>query len=214
MVEKVSITPGSGADIGVDEVTINATPVLLERVKVALGADGAYQRDLQAGQATMDNSIPVVISSDYRFMKRVTVTPSNSTSIYQSGDDIGGKITLSNIARISGGQGIIKSLHLIERAQQKPTLYFHVFESDPTSATITDQSPITFSTNLTNVIRSFVVPGSAWFDDSGYAFADVEINLPFICVGSSNLYLAMSTPNTPTWGSSGIMTLDFMVEQW
>lgn len=41
---------------------------------------------------------------------RITVTPTISTSVYASGDIIGGLMTFANAVRVSGGSGIIQSI--------------------------------------------------------------------------------------------------------
>lgn len=64
MAENVAITAGSGTTIATDEVSINATTVQVQRVKIALGADGAWDGDLDPGQTTAANSLPVAIASD------------------------------------------------------------------------------------------------------------------------------------------------------
>lgn len=64
MSENVQITSGSGTTIATDEVSINATTVQVQRVKIALGADGAWDGDLDPGQTTAANSLPVAIASD------------------------------------------------------------------------------------------------------------------------------------------------------
>lgn len=56
--------PGTGEVVATDEVTIGGTIVKVQRMKLVVGADGAYQKDLSAGQFDMAGSIPVVIASD------------------------------------------------------------------------------------------------------------------------------------------------------
>lgn len=56
--------PATGAVVATDELTIGAVVVKVQRMKLVLGGDGVYQFDLSAGQATMANSVPVVLASD------------------------------------------------------------------------------------------------------------------------------------------------------
>lgn len=53
MADNVNITPGSGAVIATDEVTLNAILVQIQRMKAGFGADGSYS-DVEAG-----NGFPV-----------------------------------------------------------------------------------------------------------------------------------------------------------
>ena len=59
MADNVGYTPGAGAIVAADEIA----GVLHQRVKVSVGADGSAT-DLNSGQATMANSLPVAIASD------------------------------------------------------------------------------------------------------------------------------------------------------
>ena len=53
-------TPGSGATLASDLIS----SLHYQRVKIALGADGAYDMDLDSGQQTKANSMPVTMASD------------------------------------------------------------------------------------------------------------------------------------------------------
>lgn len=55
---------GEGDSFSTDEITIDGVLTHVQRIKIVLGGDGVYQRDLQNGQTTMANSLPVVIASD------------------------------------------------------------------------------------------------------------------------------------------------------
>jgi hypothetical protein len=59
MADNLNVTPGAGATVAADEVG----GALYQRIKVALGADGAAA-DLAPGQGTMAASVPVVVASD------------------------------------------------------------------------------------------------------------------------------------------------------
>ena len=60
MADNVSITAGSGETIAADDIG----GAKYQRVKVTLGADGAADTDLDSGQQTSANSVPVVLASD------------------------------------------------------------------------------------------------------------------------------------------------------
>lgn len=66
MADNISIADSGGTPriILSDEITINAITGLAQRVKLVLGADGAYQGDLAFGQALRAASIPTTIASD------------------------------------------------------------------------------------------------------------------------------------------------------
>jgi hypothetical protein len=59
--------PGAGENqlpVSTDELLISGVLAHLQRVKIGLGPNNTYQRDLQTGQDTMGNSLPVAIAND------------------------------------------------------------------------------------------------------------------------------------------------------
>lgn len=65
MADNVEITAGSGTTVAADDIS----SVWFQRVKIAVGADGAHDGDLDYGQAAAAASIPVVLASDTDFVK-------------------------------------------------------------------------------------------------------------------------------------------------
>lgn len=64
MADNIDVTPGSGKKIGADECTVNSVQVLLQEIKIALGAKGVFQRFLEAGALTKANSISMCLATD------------------------------------------------------------------------------------------------------------------------------------------------------
>lgn len=60
MADNVSITAGNGTSVATDDVS----SVHYQKVKIALGADGAVDTLLDSGQQAMENSVPVTLASD------------------------------------------------------------------------------------------------------------------------------------------------------
>jgi len=65
MADNYAATQGAGTTFAADDVG----GVLYPRLKLALGADGAADMDLDSGQQTMANSLPVALASDQDFVK-------------------------------------------------------------------------------------------------------------------------------------------------
>ena len=66
MAENVTLNAGSGGStLAADEIA----GVHYQRVKITLGADGAADLDVDSGQQTMANSLPVVLASDHDDIK-------------------------------------------------------------------------------------------------------------------------------------------------
>jgi hypothetical protein len=88
-IEFVSITPGTGKDIAVD--TISA--VEYQVIKIALGADGAFDTLVDSGQQTMANSLPVVLASDHTDMK---ITLDSEAVVLGAGSAAFGKLAANS----------------------------------------------------------------------------------------------------------------------
>jgi hypothetical protein len=63
--DNVAITAGSGTTIATDDVS----GVQYQRVKIAMGADGAADADVDSGQQLMAASLPVALASDQSDVK-------------------------------------------------------------------------------------------------------------------------------------------------
>jgi len=135
--------------------------------------------------------------------KIVTPTITVDTAAYAAGDSIGGKITLTDAMRVSGGTGVLSGITLIDRANQKPALEIFLFESDPSAGTITDQSAFVFSTDDTKVIAKVVVATTDWTTINSKAVADLaNLNRVVAASGSKNLYAAIVATGTPDFVAS------------
>jgi hypothetical protein len=64
MTDNINVTPGAGATVAADLVG----GALYQRVKLAIGADGEAA-DLDSGQQTMANSVPMTLASDQTDVK-------------------------------------------------------------------------------------------------------------------------------------------------
>ena len=135
--------------------------------------------------------------------KVVTPTITVDTNAYSAGDSIGGKITLTDAMRVSGGTGVLSGITLVDRANQKPALEIFLFESDPSAATITDQSAFAFSTDDTKLVAKVIVTADDWTTIDSKAVADLaNLNRVVAASGSKNLYAAIVATGTPDFAAA------------
>lgn len=131
MADNVPITAGTGTDVATDDVG----SVHYQKVKLALGADGAIDTLLDSGQQTMANSAPVVIASDQSEVpvsnsvlsvvgggteataQRVTIA-SDSTGVL-SVDDNGSSLTVDGT--VTANPGTISALHVVAASSTNAT---------------------------------------------------------------------------------------------
>lgn len=77
MADNYSFSQGSGSTAAGDDIG----GVVYPRVKIVMGADGAADMDLDSGQQTGANSLPVVIASDQTVAVSGSVTVTGGTSV-------------------------------------------------------------------------------------------------------------------------------------
>lgn len=140
----------------------------------------------------------------------ITPTITVDTAIYAAGDSIGGKITLTDAMRVSDGSGVLSGLTLLDRSNQKPALEIFIFDSNPTNATITDQSAFAFSTDDLKVIAKIVVASTDWTTINSKATAELaNLNRVVKASGSANLYAAIVATGTPDFVAGTDLQLRF-----
>ena len=185
------------------------------------------------GQTTMANSLAVTIASNQSAVpvsgtvtaaasenhvgevatagKLVQVALTVSTSpAYTAGDSIGGKITIANAVRVSGGVSVLASLEILDRANQKPAGTIYIFNADPTNATLTDNAAFVFSTDDLKVIAQIPVSTSDYVTTNSKATANLSGLARIVGPASgTTLYAAFVTTSTPTFAATADVQLGF-----
>jgi len=140
---------------------------------------------------------------------KVALTVS-TTPAYSSGDSIGGKITIANAVRVSGGVSILTTLQLLDRANQKPAGTIYLFDADPTNATLTDNAAVVFSTDDLKIVAQIPVASTDWIATNSKATANLSgLAREVQAVSGTTLYAAFVTTLTPTFGATTDMQMIF-----
>lgn len=160
---------------------------------VAAGAAGTISAKLRS--ISRDLITNIVLAAGENLIGKVagssvTVAPTITvnTAVYVIGDSIGGKISLPNAVRVSGGASILYSLLLRDVSNQKPTGTLLFFDSDPSAATTTDHAAFLFSTDIAKLVGVVPVASGDW----------VTINSMGLCP-LSNLGRKMKSVATGLW---------------
>lgn len=188
-------------------------------LKVTQLADGRYVLSVAVddgsggvGLPAGENHIGAVGGGTALITPTVTVT---SGSAYASGNILGGKLTLTNAMRVSGGSGVWQGLFLQDAANQKPALDILLFDSDPSNGTYTDKTAFTYNaSDRPKCIRKFSVAASDWTTIQGgsaVAVADLAPGgKPVVASGSRNLYaLLVLNGSTPTFAAATDLVVRF-----
>lgn len=143
-----------------------------------------------------------------------TVTVSTSPA-YSAGDCVGGKLTLSSVARVSGGSALLRALYLMDTSNQKAALELLIFNADPTASTFTDNAAISLhASDVAKIIRRISIAAADYVTIDSKAFVDLALSdRPLIPASGSDLYAALVTSGTPTYAATTALTLKLGVVQ-
>lgn len=216
--------PPTGLPIAADDIGGN----LHQRVKLSLGADGTAV-DAVGGtgvdstgvqRVSLATNIPLPAGETHvgevsTPFDTVSVTPTiSATPAYTSGDAVGGKQTIAAACRVSGGDALLQSLTIIDKANQKQPLTLLFFDSDPSAATITDNAAFVFSTDISKLIGKVNVLAADYetVDSIGIAVL-ANLGLQLKASGSSSLYVAVVTTGTPDFASTSDLIFRYSFAQ-
>lgn len=142
-------------------------------------------------------------------------TTAVSTSAYTAGDAVGGKRTITGALRTSNGSGILESITILDRANQKAAMELFIFDSDPTAATITDNAAFVFSTDDLKVLAHVTIAATDYITINSKAIATIK-GLGIALRGANSntsLYAALVTTGTPTYVATTDLQLIYGILQ-
>ena len=144
----------------------------------------------------------------------ISSTPVVSASAaYTSGDNVGGKPAIA-AARLSGGSGSIRDLIVWDKDNQKAAFEILVFNATPPNGTYTDNAAMVAAGDHGEYIGKIIVGASDYITTGAVAIAQISnLDLPFVAVGSANLYYAIKTTSTPTYTTTSGLVLKFGIYQ-
>jgi hypothetical protein len=138
----------------------------------------------------------------------VSVSPA-----YTAGDAVGGKRTLANAVK-AAGTGVLESIVILDRANQKAAMKIIIFDADPTVATITDNAAFVFSTDDLKAVAVIDIPATAYVTLNTKAIASVNgIGAVVKAASGTSLYAAVVTTGTPTYAATTDVQVVFGILQ-
>lgn len=146
--------------------------------------------------------------------KIITPTIAVSTGAYSAGDSIGGKITLSGVARQAGRGATLRNIHILDRAAQSLVGSILLFNADPTAATITDNAAFVYSTDDLKEVARIPVAAADFVTINSKQVADLSfypraISLP----AGTDLYAVFVVTSTPTFAAATNLQISFGFER-
>ena len=141
-------------------------------------------------------------------------TAVSTTPAYTAGDAVGGKRTITNALRTSGGSGILESVQILDRANQKAAMELFIFDSDPSAATITDNAAFVFSTDDLKVLAHVTIAATDYVTINSKAVATIKgLGVALKGNATSTLYAALVTTGTPTYAATTDLQLIYGILQ-
>jgi hypothetical protein len=133
-------------------------------------------------------------------------TFSVDTSAYGSGDLIADTQELSNVGIRRGQVVLLKSIHLLDKADQKVALYF-VFLSAATSLGTENSAPTISDANSENVLAIVPIASTDYLDLGGTAFATKECSVSLeLGSATTSLWVAIvNSTGTPTYAAADLI---------
>lgn len=151
--------------------------------------------------------------------KVITITPAAASfaTPYSSGDVIGAVNTLSNAALNSGQAVKLDSVVVLDKANQKSSLDLIFFNEAPVNSIGADNAAYALhDDDLTKVIGRISVTGSDYVSSSTTnaeaVYRDLELTMQ-PKLGSKNIFMAVVSRGTPTYGSASDLIVKVSLEQ-
>jgi len=197
MADNVSITAGSGTTIAADDIS----GVQHQRVKISVGADGSAT-DMVGGAGAVSSAVPrVTLASDDPAVAEleaiadqsaftIAVAPTVTAGAYSANDCLGGKQTLTNAAKASGGGGRLKSISMFDEGANGlvDTIDVFIFNADPSGSTFTDNGALAIVDADGPKIIACVQLDAIFDTGDGKFLTKTGLDIPYVCSGSANLY--------------------------
>jgi hypothetical protein len=146
--------------------------------------------------------------------KVLTATPTVSTTPYSTGDNVGGKVTLTDACRANMGSGLIQSVVITSKSLQTATFDVIFFNADPSGSTFTDNvAQAIVDADLSKIIgvaQCTTVVGLA----AESIHQATALALPFaLSGGATTIYACIVVRGTPTLGGTSDIWLSVRVLQ-
>jgi hypothetical protein len=139
----------------------------------------------------------------------IEVTLTVTAASYSAGNCVGGLITIPNAVRIAGESGMLQSVTVNSKSNQTSQFDAVMFNSNPTTSTITDKTNIAVSAADYN--KSFGAAHVTDWTNLGTPSLGQAQNLamPYVPPSGTTIYAALVARGTPTFASTTDISVTF-----
>jgi hypothetical protein len=214
-----SVSQATAANLNATVVNANLDVALSTRLKpadtlTAVATVGTITNPVTVAQATAASLNATVVGNVGGVTTVIKDTTAVSTTpAYTAGDAVGAKRTIANAVR-TAGTGILQSVAILDRANQKAAMTLFIFDADPTNATITDNAAFVFSTDDLKVIAQVSIGAGDYVTTNSKAYALISgLNIPLKAASGTSLFAALVTTGTPTYAATTDVQLEYGILQ-
>lgn len=203
------------------QVAIDSLTVELDGVEEAIGAP-------DDASATSDTGTSSLISLFKRLLEKCTAgllvfgkiveikpTLVIDAAAYTALDNIGGKQTLTSVARASGEGVFLESINIQVNEAVAPVLDIYFFNADPAAGTYTNNDAMVIgATDILKVVHVQQVVAADYKAVGTVRFASIAVKKDMVPSGSANLYAAiMVASGSPDFASTNNLQIAYIFER-
>jgi hypothetical protein len=179
----IDVTPGSGAEIGVDDATIpGGSSATSQQVIKVLGGGAGDAEGYLSGRTVDGESDEIALFTEQRpdLIRHASSFSTSATPDYTAGDAIGAGGTITSAAKVTGGGLIINNIVLVNDAAQNFELDI-VFFRDSITAPTDNAAWAPTEADLLKVCGGITVLDSDWRSYGARSIAvlnDIDLVIP------------------------------------
>jgi hypothetical protein len=135
-----------------------------------------------------------------------------ATPDYADGDSVGPLVTMTNFARAGGGSGIVTRFALRSLISIGVQNFVHIFDSNPTASTFTDNAALVIHANdRDKILKTIAIAAADWVTPKGASpwytveLVGVGAAIPYLYYDLSagrNLYFAIEADGVINFAST------------
>lgn len=170
---------------------------------------------LSGGTATVAAGENFIGQTGHTFTVTGNTITTNSTTSYDSGDNIGAINTVTNAIRVANGTGEITDLFVWDKENQKPNIVIDIWSASPTVGTYTDNSPEVIFGDQSKWLGQISVASSDYQTQGVVARATIK-NIGLLIKsagGTKNIFFTIATTSTPTYSSASGLIIGLGIKQ-
>lgn len=201
-------TEGVGQAVAVDEVDMGAGVGAVQYFKLVSGNEGS------SVVALVDQDRGLLVEPVTR-RHRIAVTPTLDAGAYASGDVLFGDTALANASRAGVASGIIRSVAIVDQAEQRAEFDLLFFSDNP-AGTYSPASPFApTGADLALCVGRVPIRAADYqdaFAGAGLSIADKHnLGINYELAGGTLYVLAWLPADTPTYGGN-LLTVSVVVQ--